>query len=233
VPPRKAGSGAMREGRTEPHRGVSAHAGNSPSRILSRPQTRPCLGAPPHRRAASGFHPKRQTRFRAKGREDRVAFRAPASRLPTPLSARAKVASADATKTKQGKGNAMTNTDKTATLARLNDLCRTAMGVAGKLVQTAGICALPSADQSAIREKVETFDAVTPDNDAHAEHDFGAFEPTASGFSGRSTITTGPDATQRRPRRSGANGARPHHHACLRILTTGGAVRERGPPSLF
>jgi len=32
------------------------------------------------------------------------------------------------------------------------------------------------ADQSAIREKVETFDAFTPDNDPHQERDFGAFE---------------------------------------------------------
>jgi hypothetical protein len=41
--------------------------------------------------------------------------------------------------------------------AQANDLCRAAMGVAGSLFQTAGINALPSADQSAIREKVETF----------------------------------------------------------------------------
>jgi hypothetical protein len=64
----------------------------------------------------------------------------------------------------------------TSKIAELNDLCRTAMGVAGKLVQTAGIGALPFADQSAIREKVEKFDAFTPDNDPNGEHDFGAFE---------------------------------------------------------
>jgi hypothetical protein len=50
------------------------------------------------------------------------------------------------------------------------------MGVAGKLFKKAGISALPSADQSAIREKVETFDVFTPDNDPHGERDFGAFE---------------------------------------------------------
>ena len=50
------------------------------------------------------------------------------------------------------------------------------MGVAGKLFQTAGISALPLADQSAIREKVETFDAFTLDNDPYGEHDFGAFD---------------------------------------------------------
>jgi hypothetical protein len=69
----------------------------------------------------------------------------------------------------------MTDTT-TRTIAELNDLCRKAMGVAGKLFQTCGIDALPAADQSAIREKVETFDAFTPDNDPYGEHDFGAFE---------------------------------------------------------
>ena len=61
-------------------------------------------------------------------------------------------------------------------IARLNDLCRTAMGVAGKLFQTEGVSALPAADQSAIREKVETFKDFSEDNDPHGERDFGAFE---------------------------------------------------------
>lgn len=61
-------------------------------------------------------------------------------------------------------------------IARLNDLCRTAMGIAGKLFQTEGISALPAADQSAIREKVETFKDFGEDNDPHGERDFGAFE---------------------------------------------------------
>jgi hypothetical protein len=69
----------------------------------------------------------------------------------------------------------MSNTT-TKKIAELNDLCRKAMGIAGKLVQTAGICALSLADQSAIREKVETFNAFTQDNDPHGEHDFGGFE---------------------------------------------------------
>ena len=61
-------------------------------------------------------------------------------------------------------------------IARLNDLCRTAMGIAGKLFQTEGVSALPAADQSAIREKVETFKDFSEDNDPHGERDFGAFE---------------------------------------------------------
>jgi hypothetical protein len=46
-------------------------------------------------------------------------------------------------------------------IAELNDLCRKAMGVAGRLFQTIGIDALPLADQSAIREKVETSTSTT------------------------------------------------------------------------
>lgn len=68
------------------------------------------------------------------------------------------------------------DTNNAARIAALNDLCRKAMGVAGRLVQTQGISALPLVDQSAIREKVETFAAFTPDNDPYGERDFGAFD---------------------------------------------------------
>ena len=64
----------------------------------------------------------------------------------------------------------------TKKIAELNDLCRTAMGLAGRVFQTPGIAALPADDQSAIREKVETFNDFTPDNNPHGERDFGAFE---------------------------------------------------------
>jgi len=66
--------------------------------------------------------------------------------------------------------------DTAAKISALNDLCRTAMGVAGRLVQTQGINALPLADQSAIREKVVTLTVFTPDNDPYQERVFGAFE---------------------------------------------------------
>ena len=66
--------------------------------------------------------------------------------------------------------------NRTKKIAALNDLARTAMGVAGRVFMTEGIAALPVADQSAIREKVETFDDFTPDNDPYGEHDFGSFE---------------------------------------------------------
>ncbi|WP_263351055.1 hypothetical protein [Acidicapsa acidisoli] len=48
----------------------------------------------------------------------------------------------------------------TAKISFLNDMCRRAMGVANRLVQTSGISALPLKDQSAIREKVETFGCI-------------------------------------------------------------------------
>ena len=59
-------------------------------------------------------------------------------------------------------------------IARLNDLARRAMGIACVVVATEGIQALPEADQSRLRELVETFDAFTPDNDPYGERDFGA-----------------------------------------------------------
>lgn len=67
----------------------------------------------------------------------------------------------------------MTNTFE---IRRLNDLARTAMGVASHVIQTAGINALDPRDQSAIREKVETFKTFDEGNDPYGEHDFGSFE---------------------------------------------------------
>jgi Protein of unknown function (DUF3768) len=63
----------------------------------------------------------------------------------------------------------------TAKIAQLNDLARTAMGVASRLVQTAGICALPAEEQSAIREKVEKFTDFNKGNDPYGERDMGMF----------------------------------------------------------
>ena len=61
-------------------------------------------------------------------------------------------------------------------IAERNDPCRKAMGIGGRLMQTVSTSALPPEDQSAIREKVETLDAFTPDNDPYGERVFGAFE---------------------------------------------------------
>lgn len=61
-------------------------------------------------------------------------------------------------------------------IRKLNDLARTAMGVASVVNQTTGIKALDPRDQSRIREKVELFRDFNPGNDPHQEHDFGSFE---------------------------------------------------------
>lgn len=67
-------------------------------------------------------------------------------------------------------------TSRARKIAALNDLCRKAMGVTCRLVQTSGICALSDAQQSAIRQKVELFNVFSEDNDPHGERDFGAFQ---------------------------------------------------------
>ena len=66
--------------------------------------------------------------------------------------------------------------NNTKRIAELNDLCSTAPGMAGRWICTQGINALPAAEQSAIREKVESFNHFTQDNNPYGERDFGAFE---------------------------------------------------------
>jgi hypothetical protein len=111
----------------------------------------------------------------------------------------------------------MTNTE-TATIAALNDRCRKAMGIAGRVVQTSGISALSPQDQSRIREKVEMFDDFTPDNDPHGERDFGAFDHDGARVFWKidyydKTITQGSG-----PRRPASNRESANHHACVGIL---------------
>lgn len=69
-----------------------------------------------------------------------------------------------------------TLSNRSEKIARLNDRARAAMGLACRLVQTPGINALSPQDQSKIREKVETFNAFTPEDDPYGEHDLGTFE---------------------------------------------------------
>lgn len=69
-----------------------------------------------------------------------------------------------------------TTTDpRLAKIAMLNDLARTAMGVCSTVFQTSGINALAPADQSAIREKVETYSDFSEGNNPWGERDFGSF----------------------------------------------------------
>jgi hypothetical protein len=75
---------------------------------------------------------------------------------------------------------------------------------------------------------VETFNSFTPDNDPHGERDFGAFEHNGERIFWKIDYYAR-DMQHGSEERPKANRSRPHHHACIRILTTAGAVRERGP----
>ena len=71
--------------------------------------------------------------------------------------------------------------EQTARIARLNDLARRAMGVACTAVATVGFRSLPDADQSQVRELIETYDAFDEDNDPHGERDFGTIYQLCDG----------------------------------------------------
>ena len=71
--------------------------------------------------------------------------------------------------------------EQTARIARLNDLARSAMGVACTAVATVGFRSLPDADQSQVRELIETYDAFDRDNDPHGERDFGTIYQLGDG----------------------------------------------------
>lgn len=70
----------------------------------------------------------------------------------------------------------MTTMIDTNCIRDLNDRFRRSFTGDGRRLMTAGVAALPLADQIAICAKVMEFDAFTEDNDPHGEHDFGAFE---------------------------------------------------------
>jgi len=71
--------------------------------------------------------------------------------------------------------------EQTAQIARLNDLARSAMGVACTAVATVGFRSLPASDQSSVRELIETYDAFDEDNDPHGERDFGTIYQLGDG----------------------------------------------------
>ena len=71
--------------------------------------------------------------------------------------------------------------EHTARIARLNDLARSAMGVACTAVATVGFRSLSASDQSCVRELIETYDAFDEDNDPHGERDFGTIYQLGDG----------------------------------------------------
>jgi hypothetical protein len=67
--------------------------------------------------------------------------------------------------------------DRSARIRALNDRHRRAEPpMQGSLLVTAGVNALPLPDLLAVLRRVNDFEAFTPDNDPHGEHDFGAFD---------------------------------------------------------
>ena len=77
---------------------------------------------------------------------------------------------------------AATAREQTVRIARLNDLARSAMGIACTAVATPGFQSLPNADQSQVRELIENFDAFDEDNDPHGERDFGTIYQLGDGL---------------------------------------------------
>jgi hypothetical protein len=61
-------------------------------------------------------------------------------------------------------------------IRRLNDSFRRSLSGGGKRLMTAGIAALPYADQAAILVKVMEHDSFPEGEDPYGEHDFGAFD---------------------------------------------------------
>jgi hypothetical protein len=60
-------------------------------------------------------------------------------------------------------------------IAELNDAFRRTFS-GGRVMMTAGIAALTEDARQQVLSRVRAFDAFTPDNDPHHEHDFGSFE---------------------------------------------------------
>jgi hypothetical protein len=70
----------------------------------------------------------------------------------------------------------MHDTTNTDNIRRLNDCFRRSLVFGGQTVLTAGVSTLDTDAKAALLRLVQTFEAFTPDNDPHGEHDFGAID---------------------------------------------------------
>jgi hypothetical protein len=70
---------------------------------------------------------------------------------------------------------------KTQRIRQLNDELRMNF-VGGTIVMTSGVAALDLMLRSELRAAIRDFDAFSPENDPHGEHDFGAIEIRALSF---------------------------------------------------
>lgn len=74
----------------------------------------------------------------------------------------------------------MTST-KTDTIRTLNDTLRQTF-ITGRVFLTPGVTQLAADDREEVLSRVRRFEAFTPDNDPHGEHDFGAFTVEGTKF---------------------------------------------------
>lgn len=66
---------------------------------------------------------------------------------------------------------------RTARIRDLNDRLRTTFDpTLGRIMVTVGVNTLDAETKKTVLDSVRAFDAFTPDNDPHGEHDFGNFE---------------------------------------------------------
>ena len=65
--------------------------------------------------------------------------------------------------------------EKAGRIRDLNDAFRKSLS-GGRVYLTPGIEALPRDVRAIVIRKVKTFEAFSPDNDPHGEHDFGSFD---------------------------------------------------------
>jgi hypothetical protein len=70
----------------------------------------------------------------------------------------------------------MHDTTNTDNIRRLNDCFRRSLVFGGQTVFTAGVSAMDTDAKTALLRLVQTFEAFTPGNDPHGEHDFGAID---------------------------------------------------------
>src|SRR5471030_49143 len=80
-----------------------------------------------------------------------------------------------------GSSNQSKLTDVTARIRGLNDEFRRSFS-GGKVVMTRGVADFDSTRLAVLLDRVRRFDAFTPDNDPHGEHDFGAFDDGSERF---------------------------------------------------
>lgn len=65
--------------------------------------------------------------------------------------------------------------EKQERVRTLNDLLRLTF-TGGRVLKTQGVSALPEKTQMEILQRVQNFNAFTPDNDPYGEHDFGSID---------------------------------------------------------